>query len=66
MIFLAACNPYRLMKKSRKTGAGIKRKTIMESEEESLAFKVKPPPLAMVSLMWDYQQLGETENEFYI
>lgn len=57
VVFLAACNPYRQAKQRKNTKVGLKIKTTKD-KEESLAFKVKPPPLAMISLMWDYQQLA--------
>ena len=64
VVFVAACNPYREAKVSSFKSAGIKKK--MMHSTETLAFKVKPPPLSMISLMWDYQQLRKDENQQYI
>jgi len=58
IIFLAACNPYR---KKQECIAKIKVGFIKSQQMNSnqLAFKVKPPPLSMIQLMWDYHQLSE-------
>ena len=65
VVFVAACNPYREIKASKHKSAGIK-KAMIASNSDNLAFKVKPPPLAMISLMWDYQQLREHVNKLFI
>ena len=57
IVFLAACNPYRKKRQSTKrVKAGIKKN--IENQQNNLAFKVKPPTLSMIQLMWDYQQLA--------
>jgi len=54
---LAACNPYRKKQDNvTRIRAGIRR--TQEINPNELAFKVKPPTLSMIQLMWDYQQLG--------
>lgn len=35
-------------------------------KEKRLAFRVNPPPIAMIQLMWDYQHLTKQENELYV
>ena len=60
VVFLAACNPFRRKKIAIHKSAGLKKK--FQSEIDNLAFKVKFPPISMLSVMWDYQQLRETEN----
>ena len=57
--FIAACNPYRLKKVTKRisTGGLTKHSTIQKSKQ--MAFTVNPPPLSMIQLMWDYQQLTQ-------
>jgi uncharacterized FlgJ-related protein len=52
---LAACNPFRLKKVSTQKTVGLKKN--YRTMTDNLAFKVKFPPLAMVAVMWDFQQL---------
>ena len=51
---IAACNPYR-EKTALKNPivAGLPQR----GHKKQMAFRVHPPPLAMIQLMWDYQQL---------
>jgi len=37
-----------------------------DNGNQKLAFLVHPPPLSMIQMMWDYQQLTEQENRRYI
>jgi hypothetical protein len=61
---LAACNPYR-EKKVNSINAGLVY-IPKNSTSKALAFKVKPPCLSMIQLMWDYQQLKEEELHEYV
>ena len=56
IIFLAACNPYRTKDNNNNVQAGLKKQR--NKEMSNLVFKVKPPPLSMIQVMWDYQQLN--------
>ena len=60
--FIAACNPYRERRANKKPIAGLVRR----KNPGQIAFRVHPPPFAMIQLMWDYQQLTEVENMLYI
>ena len=61
--FIAACNPYREKRSNKKPPiAGLPKK----SQNKQIAFRVHPPPFAMIQLMWDYQQLTQDENKIYI
>lgn len=64
IVFLAACNPFRTKKVSDQKIVGLKK--LFKVADEVLAFKVKFPPLAMISIMWDFQQLKDKENYAYI
>jgi hypothetical protein len=52
--FFAACNPYRKLRPGVKVEAGLRKRSNRSSQ---LAFMVNSPPLSMIQLMWDYQQL---------
>jgi hypothetical protein len=55
--FIAACNPYRHKKKSVQMSTGGLKHRSISTNSNKMAFTVNPPPLSMVQIMWDYQQL---------
>jgi hypothetical protein len=56
IVFLAACNPHRKVEKFiNNKPLGLKKNS--DNNPNQLAFQVKIPPMAMIGIMWDYEQL---------
>ena len=65
LVFLAACNPYRLRPKEHIKTAGLKDKDIAD-EYSKLVYRVHPLPEAMVDFIWDYGSLAPKDERDYI
>ncbi|PKK68874.1 hypothetical protein RhiirC2_867041 [Rhizophagus irregularis] len=61
----AACNPYRLRKKSI-SNVGIKAKNIRFEEQSRLVYEVKPLPDQILDYVWDYGRLQPNDEKIYI
>lgn len=60
MIFLGACNPYKLKKKSLffDENVGIKKKRINKVSAYNLLYTVYPLPDTMLEYIWDFGSLS--------
>ena len=65
LVFLAACNPYRLRPEEHIKTAGLKGKDIAD-EYSKLVYRVHPLPEAMVDFVWDYGSLAPKDERDYI
>lgn len=64
LLFIAACNPYRLRDSKRYT-KGLKGK-LSEDALSLLAYRVHPLPEMMLDFVWDYGSLPLAEERAYI
>ena len=64
LVFLAACNPYRL-RKEKIQRAGLEHKNIA-NEYSKLVYRVHPLPEAMIDYVWDYGCLDRRDERDYI
>ena len=60
IIFIAACNPYKLRKGGLEVGL-IKQRTVTR-----LVYTVHPLPDSLIDYVWDYGSLSEHEEKLYI
>ena len=65
LVFIAACNPYRLRPPGKITTAGLSGKTITD-EYSRLVYRVHPLPETMIDYVWDYGSLSEEDERAYI
>ena len=65
LVFLAACNPYRLRPEEHIKTAGLKDKDIAD-EYSKLVYRVHPLPEAMIDFVWDYGSLAPKDERDYI
>ena len=65
LVFMAACNPYRLRPSGKITTAGLNGKTISD-EFSKLVYRVHPLPETMIDFVWDYGSLSENDERAYI
>ncbi len=60
MVFIAACNPYKLRKK--KVSIGL----IKQRVQSRLVYTVHPLPDSLIDYVWDFGSLSEKEETLYI
>ena len=65
LVFVAACNPYRLRPSGKITTAGLNGKTILD-EFSKLVYRVHPLPETMIDFVWDYGSLSNKDERAYI
>ncbi|GBC05045.1 hypothetical protein RclHR1_00600008 [Rhizophagus clarus] len=61
----AACNPYRIRKKSI-SNVGLKPKNVRFEEQSRLVYEVKPLPDQILDYVWDYGRLQPNDEKIYI
>ena len=68
LVFLAACNPYRLRSEEQIKTAGLehKRNTDNPDEYSRLVYRVHPLPEAMFDYVWDFGSLKPEDEVSYI
>ena len=65
LVFIAACNPYRLRPPGKITTAGLSEK-IETDQFSKLVYRVHPLPETMIDFVWDYGSLGKDDEHAYI
>ena len=65
LVFVAACNPYRLRPSGNISTAGLSGKTITD-EYSKLVYRVHPLPETMIDFVWDYGSLSKEDERAYI
>ena len=65
LVFLAACNPYKLRPVEHVKTAGLEGKNITD-EYSGLVYRVHPLPEAMIDYVWDYGSLAPKDERDYI
>ena len=65
LVFIAACNPYRLRPSGAIATAGLEGKVTMD-ERSRLVYRVHPLPETMIDYVWDYGSLSPTDERAYI
>ncbi|KAJ8319134.1 hypothetical protein KUTeg_004225, partial [Tegillarca granosa] len=65
IVFMAACNPYRLRHEKSVFTAGLQGK-IKSDELSRLVYRVHPLPETMVDFVWDFGSLSEKDEHSYI
>ena len=65
LVFLAACNPYKLRPVEHIKTAGLEDKNITD-EYCRLVYRVHPLPEAMIDYVWDYGSLPPEDERAYI
>ncbi|CAB4010650.1 E3 ubiquitin- ligase RNF213, partial [Paramuricea clavata] len=65
LVFLAACNPYKLRPKEHIKTAGLEGKNITD-EYSGLVYRVHSLPEAMIDYVWDYGSLSPKDERDYI
>lgn len=65
LVFIAACNPYRLRPAGSISTAGLSGKTVTD-EYSRLVYRVHPLPETMIDYVWDYGSLSEDDERAYI
>ena len=65
LVFIAACNPYRLREKKHIATAGLDGK-LMIDEYSKLVYRVHPLPETMIDYVWDYGTLHSDDEKSYI
>ena len=65
LVFLAACNPYKLRPQENVTTAGLEGKN-KSDEYSELVYRVHPLPEAMMDYVWDYGSLTPEDEKSYI
>ncbi|KAK3713136.1 hypothetical protein QZH41_001215 [Actinostola sp. cb2023] len=65
LVFVAACNPYRLRPPGRIMTAGLTGKTTLD-EFSKLVYRVHPLPETMIDYVWDYGSLNAEDEKAYI
>ncbi|XP_046854625.1 uncharacterized protein LOC124447604 isoform X2 [Xenia sp. Carnegie-2017] len=65
LVFLAACNPYKLRSLKSSSTAGLEGKRD-DDECSKLVYRVHPLPESMVDYVWDYGSLTPQDEKVYI
>ncbi|KAK3713135.1 hypothetical protein QZH41_001214 [Actinostola sp. cb2023] len=65
LVFVAACNPYRLRPPGSIMTAGLTGKTTLD-EFSKLVYRVHPLPETMIDYVWDYGSLNDEDEKAYI
>ena len=65
LVFIAACNPYRLRPREKITTTGLNGKTISDKFSR-LVYRVHPLPETMIDFVWDYGSLSKKDERAYI
>ena len=65
LVFLAACNPYKLRSEDDIKTAGLEGKNIAD-QYSKLAYRVHPLPEGMIDYVWDFGSLGPKDERAYI
>ena len=65
LVFLAACNPYKIRPAEQIKTAGLEGKNITD-EYSRLVYRVQPLPEAMIDYVWDYGSLAPKDERDYI
>ena len=65
LVFLAACNPYKLRSEDHIKTAGLEGKNIAD-QYSKLAYRVHPLPEGMIDYVWDFGSLGPKDERAYI
>ena len=65
LVFMAACNPYRLRPPGKISTAGLSGKTIAD-QYSRLVYRVHPLPETMIDFVWDYGSLSTNDECAYI
>ena len=65
LVFLAACNPYKLRTEEHIKTAGLEGKNTTD-EYSKLVYRVHPLPEAMMDYVWDYGSLSQKDERNYI
>ncbi|XP_001629791.2 uncharacterized protein LOC5509270 [Nematostella vectensis] len=65
LVFIAACNPYRLRDEGKILTAGLGGKADTD-EKSRLVYRVQPLPETMIDYVWDFGSLDEKDEEAYI
>ena len=65
IVFIAACNPYRLRPAEKISTAGLSGKTVTD-EYSRLVYRVHPLPETMIDFVWDYGSLSTNDERAYI
>ena len=65
LVFIAACNPYRLRPPGKISTAGLGGKTVTD-EYSRLVYRVHPLPETMIDFVWDYGSLSKKDERAYI
>jgi len=60
IVFIAACNPYKIRKSNSEVGL------IKQRVATRLVYRVHPLPDALIDYVWDYGSLTEHEERLYI
>jgi hypothetical protein len=68
LVFLAACNPYKLRSEEQIKTAGLEHKSKSDESDENsrLVYRVHPLPEAMIDYVWDFGFLKEKDEMSYI
>ena len=67
LVFLAACNPYKLRSEKQMKTAGLQFMNNSKPDEYSrLVYRVHPLPEAMFDYVWDFGSLKESDEMSYI
>ena len=65
LVFIAACNPYRLRPTGPIATAGLDGKLAVD-ESSHLVYRVHPLPETMIDYVWDYGSLSTNDERAYI
>ena len=65
LVFLAACNPYKLRSEDHIKTAGLEGKNISD-QYSKLVYRVHQLPEAMIDYVWDFGSLGPKDELIYI
>ena len=65
LVFIAACNPYRLRPVGKILTSGLSEKTSTD-EYSRLVYRVHPLPETMIDYVWDYGSVSPEDEKAYI
>lgn len=65
LVFIAACNPYRLRPEGKILTSGLSEKTSTD-EYSRLVYRVHPLPETMIDYVWDYGSVSPEDERAYI
>ena len=65
LMFVAACNPYRLRPPGKISTSGLSGKMVTD-EYSKLVYRVHPLPETMIDFVWDYGSLSSEDERAYI